>query len=66
MEISLLCGVKVMLAIVDSNEKNILYISDDTKPEEFTEKFVSKNIENKTFISNKNVIIILSSMMMYL
>jgi hypothetical protein len=55
-----------MLALVDLNDKNILYISDDTKLEEFTRKYVTKNIENKTFISNESVIFILSSMMIYL
>ncbi len=55
MEISLLCGVKVILTIVDKNEKNILYVSDDINPEAFAHKFVTKNIINKTFVCNKNV-----------
>ncbi len=55
MEISLLCGVDVILSIVDKKEKNILYISDDTNPEAFANKFVTKNIINKTFVCNKNV-----------
>ena len=55
MEISLLCGVKVILSIVDKNEKNILYISDDSNPKPFANKFVTENIINKTYVCNKNV-----------
>ena len=55
MEISLLCGVDVILSIVDKKEKNILYISEETNPEAFVDNFVTQNIINKTFVSNKNV-----------
>ncbi len=56
MEISLLCGVKVCLSIVDKTQKNILYMSDDLNPKAFAEKFVIQNIVNKTYVCNKNVI----------
>jgi hypothetical protein len=55
MEISLLCGVRVMLCIVDKNDKNVLFMSEDSDPEGFVEKFVTKNIKKETYVSNKNV-----------
>jgi hypothetical protein len=53
MEISLLCGVKVMLGLVDKNEKIVLYSSEDLG--KFLEKYVNPAIESKNYLKNENV-----------
>ena len=66
MELSLLCGVKVMLCVVDKNGRDVLYVSENGNPESLVKKNVIKNIKNKTYVSNQNVIFILYSMTIYL
>jgi hypothetical protein len=56
MEISLLCGVRVMLCIVDKNDKSVLLMSEDSDPRDFVDRFVNKNIKNRTYVNNENVI----------
>jgi hypothetical protein len=55
MEISLLCGAQVLLCVVDKKDKSILYMSDNSKPEDFIEKYVESNIRNKTYLANDDV-----------
>jgi hypothetical protein len=55
MELSLLCGVKVMLCIVDKTGRDVLYVSENSNPESLVKKNVIKNIKNNTYVSNQNV-----------
>ena len=66
MELSLLCGVKVMLCVVDKSGRDVLYVSENSNPESLVKKNVVKNIKNKTYVSNQNVMLFNISMMISL
>ena len=59
MEISLLCNVKIVMCIVDKNQRNLLYISDEKNLDNFIQKTVKENFQDGKFITNKNVKIFL-------
>ena len=53
MEIALLCEVKVMLCIVDKNEKTVIYSSEDLKT--MLARYVHKNIFTDNCLKSDNV-----------
>jgi hypothetical protein len=60
MEISLLCGAKVMVILVDKNDKNLTYCSEDN-PENFAAKYLTKKMIQENIISNDHVIFIIKN-----
>lgn len=54
MELSLLCEAKILLCVLDKNEKLTTYISDSETLKEFEEYFFNKNILKENF-NNKDV-----------
>ncbi len=54
MELSLLCEAKILLCVLDKNEKLTTYISDSETLKDFEEYFYNKNILKENF-SNKDV-----------
>ena len=58
MEIALLCEVKVMLCIVDKNEKVVLYSSEDLKS--MLTQYVHKNVAKDNYIRTENVFLFLT------
>lgn len=54
MELSLLCEAKIMLCVLDKNEKMSIYVSDRETSKDFEDYWYNKNIQ-KEFLSNKEV-----------
>jgi len=54
MELSLLCEAKVLLCVLDKNEKLTTYISDSETLKDFEEFFFNENILKENF-NNKDV-----------
>lgn len=54
MELSLLCEAKILLCVLDKNEKLTTYISDSETLKDFEEYFFNRNILKENF-NNKDV-----------
>lgn len=54
MELSLLCEAKILLCVLDKNEKLTTYVSDSETLKDFEEYFFNKNILKENF-NNKDV-----------